>query len=113
MRRCATHNALAKSRSVAESNFSALLGVLENRDMPYFYKDVQTTSTRSECTGFECSKCNARYDADNFIEMQESLHWCDTGGYGSVWGDGTKYEITLCQKCAHELLGGIATIHGA
>jgi len=42
--------------------------------------------------------------------MQEALHWQDTGGYGSLWGDGTTYEVTLCQKCAYELLGGIATI---
>jgi len=76
--------------------------------MPYFYKDVP--HTRRVCTGFECSKCKARYSSYESIEMQEALHWQETGGYGSVWGDGTTYEVTLCQKCAYELLGGIATI---
>lgn len=79
--------------------------------MPYFYKDVKTT--KQEITGFECSKCKKRYDAGNFIEMQEAMHWRDTGGYGSVWGDGATYEITLCQSCAHELFKDIATYHDA
>lgn len=41
------------------------------------------------------------------------LHWRNTGGYGSVWGDGMTVEVTLCQKCTIELFGDFATVHDA
>lgn len=75
--------------------------------MPLFFKDVQVTER--QLIGFECSRCKATHDADNFVEMQEMLHWRNTGGYGSVWGDGVTVEVTLCQKCTLELLGDFAT----
>lgn len=77
--------------------------------MPLFYKDVIVT--KQTCMGFECSRCKTKYEADNFVEMQEMLHWQNTGGYGSVWGDGTTVEVTLCQKCTLELFGDFATVH--
>ena len=36
------------------------------------------------------------------------LHWGMTGGYGSVWGDGTHVSIALCQCCAKVLIGEFA-----
>jgi hypothetical protein len=85
------------------------IATLTGDNMPYFYRDEPTT--KQVVTGFECSKCGAKHNSDDFIEMQEAIHWRDTGGYGSVWGDGVTYEITLCQTCAHELFKDIATIH--
>lgn len=39
------------------------------------------------------------------IEMQEFLSYRDTGGYGSKIGDGTTWEIDICQDCCQTLLG--------
>lgn len=41
------------------------------------------------------------------------LHWRNVGGYGSIWGEGNKVEVDLCQRCTHELLEPFATIHAA
>jgi len=77
--------------------------------MPLFYKDVQVTE--QHCTGFECSRCKARYKAEDIVEMLEMMYWRNIGGYGSVWGDGTTVVVTLCQKCTLEMFGDFATIH--
>ena len=79
--------------------------------MPLFYKDIQVTEQR--CIGFKCDRCKAQHEADDYVEMQEMMHWRNTGGYGSVWGDGTTVEITLRQKCTLELFGEFATVHDA
>ena len=79
--------------------------------MPYLYKDVKTT--KQVITGFECSKCKARFDAGDVVEMEESIHLRSVGGFGSVWGDGATYEISLCQSCSYGLFSEIATIHAA
>ena len=73
------------------------------------YRDVQVT--QREPIGFTCDKCGESHDSGNFVEMQESVVIKDTGGYGSVWGDGSTYEVALCQRCAYDLFGGIATIY--
>lgn len=79
--------------------------------MPLIYKDVQVQS--QELIGFECSRCKARHDAECSVEMQEILHWKNTGGYGSVWGDGVTVEVTLCQSCTMELFYEFAIVHDA
>lgn len=58
--------------------------------------------------GFVCDKCGDDYDDDDFIQEQEGLFKTDIGGYGSVWGDGTCWSISLCQDCAHEILSPYA-----
>lgn len=64
------------------------------------------TIEKEKIIGFSCNKCGQSYYNDkDFIEMQEFLHWSNTGGFGSVWGDGNNVELHLCQHCAHELLG--------
>lgn len=52
-----------------------------------------------------CDRCNISATSTDFVEWQEfiSLDFC--GGYGSVFGDGTRVSIDLCQKCFHEVLG--------
>ena len=56
--------------------------------MALFYKDIPVT--KKQCVGFECNRCKVKYDANDFVEMQEMLNWQYVSGYGSVWGDGTK-----------------------
>jgi hypothetical protein len=44
------------------------------------------------------------------MEWQESLQLRFTGGYGSVFGDGTKVAVDLCQHCVKELLGAYCRV---
>lgn len=74
--------------------------------MSLLFEDVKTI--RKDFIGFECDKCGKKYYKDNFVETSEMIHISGKGGYASVWGDGTYYEITLCQKCAYELFGNFA-----
>lgn len=76
--------------------------------MPYLYKPVPVE--QQAVTGFVCDCCKKTHDADNFVEMQELLHWKNTGGYGSVWGDGVTVEVTLCQACTHALFKEFASV---
>lgn len=58
--------------------------------------------------GFTCDKCGVEHKCDDIVEMQEFFHYRTTGGYGSLWGDGTTVDVVLCQKCATELLAPFA-----
>lgn len=63
-----------------------------------------------ELIGRTCDKCGCDLLADAF-EDQESLsvvHWC---GYGSIWGDGNRIEVDLCQQCVDKLLGDIIRVY--
>lgn len=76
--------------------------------MPILTKEV-TRTTEIMC-GFKCDKCGAEYSTDNAVEWQEVFYWQTVGGYGSVWGDGANVEITLCQRCAKDVLGELVRI---
>ena len=52
-----------------------------------------------------CDRCGMIVEPSDWQESQEMLHWGLTGGYGSVWGDGTHVSIDLCQSCAKVLIG--------
>ncbi len=70
------------------------------------YEEVQ--ETRKEIKSKECDKCHRIFHAelqDDIFEMQEFLHFRNTGGYGSIFGDEAKIEIDLCQHCTKEVLG--------
>jgi len=79
--------------------------------MPILYRTVE--KRLREEIGFRCDRCKKEVqpgkDPDSRIkdeiEMQEMFHWSVCGGFGSVWGDGVHAELTLCQKCAFEVLG--------
>jgi len=79
--------------------------------MPRIYQDVQITEQR--ITAIECSRCKKTATPDDFVEWQEFFTWINTGGFGSVWGDGTKVSVDLCQQCTHDIFSGFATIHDA
>ena len=53
----------------------------------------------------QCDRCKAWYDVEEDVfESQEFHHIRFTGGYGSVFGDGTTIECDLCQKCLHTMI---------
>jgi antitoxin CcdA len=56
-------------------------------------------------TGFECDCCGAEFPLSDIIEMQEMIPINISGGYGSVFGDGTELSGTFCQNCVKKLIG--------
>ncbi len=70
------------------------------------YEKVQ--EEREKIKSKECDKCHKSFHAGNtkdICEMQEFLHFRNTGGYGSIFGDEAKIELDLCQHCVKEVLG--------
>lgn len=67
-----------------------------------YTKDIQVTE--KHITALQCNRCNKMILPDDIIEWQEFISWELVGGYSSVWGDGSRVRIDLCQKCAYELL---------
>lgn len=72
----------------------------------------ETTTIRRECVAFVCCNCKRRIERDEGTEWYEALRWRDVAGYGSLWGDGTTYEINLCGTCSYGMFKNIATITG-
>jgi hypothetical protein len=54
-----------------------------------------------------CDSCGLKYTPENYEDWQEILCLRFTGGYGSVFGDGTTMEAQICQLCVRLLLGNI------
>ncbi len=54
-------------------------------------------------TAYICDCCHKEYTDD--VDMQEFLCFHNTGGYGSVFGDGAEMNVDLCQHCVKKLLG--------
>jgi hypothetical protein len=53
-----------------------------------------------------CDICKKEFDAaKDIIDVQEFTHIRFTGGYGSVFGDGTEVACDVCQHCLEEKLG--------
>ncbi|CBE68345.1 MAG: hypothetical protein F9K13_02500 [Candidatus Methylomirabilis oxygeniifera] len=52
-----------------------------------------------------CDRCGKSITPDSFIEWEEKQMIRFTGGYGSVFGDGTQVECDLCQSCMEALIG--------
>ena len=70
------------------------------------FEEFQETGSRVKFK--ECDKCHKKFDVENkddIYEIQEFLHFRNTGGYDSIFGDGTEIEIDLCQHCTKEVLG--------
>lgn len=55
--------------------------------------------------GITCSVCKTFYRADDDMETQEFHHIRFTGGYASVFGDGSEIRCDLCQKCLKKMIG--------
>ena len=61
-----------------------------------------------------CDKCGltACHSGEGVLDAQEFIHWRRTGGYTSVFGDGSVLELDLCQGCIKELLGEYIRVTG-
>lgn len=53
-----------------------------------------------------CDICKKEYNADNWIELQEFTHIREVCGYGSLFGDGMKIYVDICQHCLYKFLKG-------
>lgn len=62
---------------------------------------IQTTI--DELVAVTCDVCNQRYD--DCMEIQAFLQLQKSGGYGSIFGDGTSIQCDICQHCQKQLLG--------
>ena len=51
----------------------------------------------------KCDKCKKEYD--DIMEIQEFVNVGFVGGFGSVFGDGTRVMADICQYCLKEMLG--------
>ena len=53
-----------------------------------------------------CDDCGLRVNReDDIVEFQEFLQISFSAGYGSVFADGDRYELDLCQHCVKARLG--------
>ena len=61
--------------------------------------------TVQQLSALVCDKCGKRIEADDTMEMQETLTLVIHGGYAAVLGDGMTYDLDLCQVCVKDVLG--------
>ena len=58
------------------------------------------------CTCDVCQKTfNKNVNDEEMLEVQEFVHISFTGGYGSIFGDMSEFELDICQHCLKEKLG--------
>lgn len=63
-----------------------------------------------EETALVCDRCGREIMPDEHSEWSEALRLRLTGGYGSVFGDGSRVEADLCQHCVKKLIGPFCRI---
>jgi hypothetical protein len=68
-------------------------------------KLVRKRIKENQVVSYTCDCCKKILPVNDWIEMQEMLHWRMTGGFGSVFGDCAKISLDLCQACTKKLLG--------
>ena len=68
------------------------------------YKEVKKPT--QEIVSVKCDVCGKEYNKgqDDF-EIEEFHHIRFTGGYASVFGDGTQVECDICQHCLQKMIG--------
>ena len=53
-----------------------------------------------------CDVCKKKFNmAEDYMEIQEFVFIDLIGGYTSVFGDGAKIKLDMCQNCFKEHLG--------
>ena len=68
-------------------------------------KRFETKSVNTDVlVEFKCDRCKLDFMKDHY-EQQEMWIFGNIGGYNSVFGDGLKIELQLCQHCVKEVLG--------
>lgn len=72
-------------------------------------KTIEETVTKTRLVSIICDCCKREFDDD--MDLQEFLSYYNTGGYSSVFGDGTVMSLELCQDCVKKLLGELIQFH--
>ena len=68
------------------------------------YKKIMTPT--KTITHIECDRCGKEvFPSEDELDSQEAIHFEFTGGFSSVFGDGTTIYLDLCQHCFKEVLG--------
>jgi hypothetical protein len=52
----------------------------------------------------QCDFCKKSFTEADEIELLEFHYIRFTGGYASVFGDGTEVECDICQRCLKEII---------
>jgi len=76
--------------------------------MSRLYKSV--TVERDQLASVTCDRCGKIVEPEDILEWQEFMCWRNVAGYASVWGDGTKVSVDLCQQCTHDLFAEFAVV---
>ena len=66
------------------------------------YKEIK--SVEEVCTEIICDVCKKSFAVDDDYELQEFTCLDFEGGYASVFGDGVRYQIDICQRCLLKML---------
>jgi len=68
-------------------------------------KKIKVEEEVEKVTAYQCDRCKTCFDPKkDWDEVQEFHHINFTGGYGSIFGDGTNVRCDLCQKCLHTMI---------
>lgn len=68
---------------------------------------IKSTRTIELVESYTCDGCKKVIPSDDWMEVQEMLHWRMTGGFGSIFGDGASLSLDLCQECTKARLGDV------
>jgi hypothetical protein len=63
-----------------------------------------TTQPTEVVSELICDRCGGHH-LSGAVEFAEFLRIDTVGGYGSVFGDGTRVQLDLCPACTHSALG--------
>ena len=56
-------------------------------------------------TAYQCDGCGKK--CSEWGDTQEMMHYRNTGGYTSIFGDMSRMSLDLCQECIKARLGDI------
>ena len=76
--------------------------------MPLNYETITEMTTKRKLVSLTCNKCKKTVSHEDEMEFQEAFVYTFTGGYGSVFGDGNRVTICLCQQCLYDTLNDFA-----
>lgn len=79
------------------------------------YKEVTETKTEKIPVNIACDVCKKEYSLseqsrDDIVETQEFHHIRFVGGYGSIFGDGSKIQCDICQHCLKKVMGSYLVV---
>lgn len=70
----------------------------------FITKEIQVV--KDQVIKIKCDICKKEYDRENdILEIQEFVLIDLIGGYGSVFGDGNKIQLDICQHCLKKYFG--------